>query len=211
MSHDTHLREKAIRLRTDQHMTLEQIVERLQLPKTTVYGWIRHLPIPRTNKQNAAQRKGTHSMQAKYKAQREAAYQQGWAEAPTLLQDATFRDFVVLYMAEGYKRDRNRVSICNSDKLIMQLAQRWLSKLSSRKLVYRIQYHVDQNLDEIKQYWAEAFAIRPEDIGLQRKSNSGKLAGRQFRSVYGVLEISIRDTNLRAKLQSWMDFIKQQW
>ncbi len=77
MSHDAHLREKAIRLRTDQHMTLEQIVERLQLPKTTIYGWIRHLPIPRTNKQNEAQRKGTQSMQAKYKAQRDAAYQQG--------------------------------------------------------------------------------------------------------------------------------------
>jgi hypothetical protein len=211
MSHDAHLREKAIRLRTDHNMTLEQIVERLQLPKTTIYGWIKHIPIPRTSKQTEAQIRGTQAMQAKYKSVRNNAYQQGWDEAPTLIQEPTFRDFVVLYMAEGYKRDRNKVSICNSDKSIVRLAHRWLCQLSAKNISYRIQYHVDQNLDELQHYWAEALNIRPENIALQRKSNSGKLSGRQFRSVYGVLEIAIRDTYLRAKLQAWMDFVKQQW
>jgi len=52
-----HLREKAIQLRTQHHMTLEEIMERLALPKTTIYYWIKDIPIPRTEKQTEAQRK----------------------------------------------------------------------------------------------------------------------------------------------------------
>lgn len=60
-----HLREKAISLRTTRHMTLDEIVERLALPKTTVYHWIKDLPIPRNS---------TAAMQAKFAALREKAY-----------------------------------------------------------------------------------------------------------------------------------------
>src|SRR5512145_1351785 len=104
-----HLRDKAIKMRTEQNYTLEEIMECLALPKTTVYYWIKDLPIPWTNKQSEAQRKGTAANQAKCAALRDQAYQRGLAEAPELLQDMTFRDFVVLYMAEGYKRNRNVV------------------------------------------------------------------------------------------------------
>lgn len=36
-------------------MTLDDIVDCLQLPKTTIYYWIKDIPIPRTQKQTAAQ------------------------------------------------------------------------------------------------------------------------------------------------------------
>src|SRR4051794_978129 len=98
-----HIREKAIRLRTEQHLTLDEITERLSLPKTTIYHWIKDLPAP-PRRQHWGQRQGTEAMQAKFAALREAAYQQGLAKVPALLQDLRLRDFVVLYMAEGTKR-----------------------------------------------------------------------------------------------------------
>jgi hypothetical protein len=52
-----HIREKAVSLRTEQHLTLDEIVERLSLPKTTIYHWIKDIPIPTTEKQTAAQRR----------------------------------------------------------------------------------------------------------------------------------------------------------
>ena len=123
-----HLRQKAIRLRTEQHLTLDAIVERLRLPRTTVYYWIRDLPIPPGKRRDSAptpgQRKAAAASRARYAAKREAAYRQGWAEAPELLQDPSFRDFVVLYMAEGYRRHRNRVSFVNSDARMVVLANR---------------------------------------------------------------------------------------
>ena len=164
--YDDHIREKAIRLRNEQKLTLDEIVERLQLPKTTIYGWIRDIPLPKgfSPAQSAAQQKGTRAMQAKYAALREKAYQQGWQEAPELLKDVTFRDFVVLYMAEGFKRTRNVVSFVNSDPNMIKLARRWISRYSAKKITYRIQYHVDQNLDELKTYWADLLGIVSGDI-----------------------------------------------
>ena len=51
----------------------------------------------------------------------------------------------------------------------------------------------------------------PSCIKATRKSNSGSLKGRQFRSVYGLLTLEMGDTYLRARLQAWMDFVRSQW
>lgn len=206
-----HLREKAISLRTTRHMTLDEIVERLALPKTTVYHWIKDLPIPRTSKQSEVQRNSTAAMQAKFAALREKAYQQGLAEVPELLQNPTFRDFVVLYMAEGYKRNRNMVSFVNSDPRMVKLAYYWMIRLTTRKLDFSIQYHADHDVIELKQFWAELLNIEAEKIKVLRKSNSNQLSGRQFRSVHGVLTVRVSDTYFRSRLESWMDIIKSQW
>src|SRR6266487_4621846 len=98
-----HLRDKAIELRTQHNMTLEDIVERLSLPKTTIYYWIKDLPIPRTEKQSDAQRARAAQVKQKYTLLREVAYEEGVALAPELLKDPTFRDFVVLYIPEAAK------------------------------------------------------------------------------------------------------------
>jgi hypothetical protein len=46
---------------------------------------------------------------------------------------------------------------------------------------------------------------------MQRKSNSGQLAGRTWRSKYGVLTVCTSDTLLRAELQAWMDCVRNAW
>jgi hypothetical protein len=79
------------------------------------------------------------------------------------------------------------------------------------KLRYRVQYHVDHDIEELQNYWAAHLNIQPDNVKPERKSNSGKLSGRQFRSKYGVISISVGDTYLRARLQAWMDFVKAQW
>lgn len=206
-----HLREKAISLRTKQQMTLDEIVERLALPKTTIYYWIKDIPIPRTSRQSETQRNSTIAMQAKFAALREKAYQQGQAEAPELLQNPTFRDFVVLYMAEGYKRNRNVVSFVNSDPRMIKLAYFWMTRLTTKKLDFSLQYHADHDVAELKQYWAELLNIKPEWIKVIRKSNSNQLTGRQFRSIHGLLTVRVSDTYFRSRLESWMDTIKSQW
>jgi AcrR family transcriptional regulator len=212
MSHKyAHLRQKAVELRTQRQMTLDEIVERLQLPKTTIYYWIKDLPILRTPRQNEGQQLGTKAMQAKFAALRQQAYEQGVTEAPRLMQDPTFRDFVVLYMAEGYKRNRNSVSFVNSDPKLMVLAHRWLSKFVRNPIRYRLQYHVDHDLEELRRYWANMLNVDPEIIRPLRKSNSNQLAGRQFRSIHGLLTLEMGDTYLRARLEAWMDFVKSQW
>ena len=207
-----HIRAKAIQLRTEQHLTLDEIVERLRLPKTTIYSWIKDIPISRrSERQHCGQQRATAAMQAKFAALREAAYQQGMAEAPTLLNDILFRDFVVLYMAEGTKRQRNTVAFVNSNAQMVCLAYHWIRHFTQNKIEFSLQYHSDHDIDELRQYWGRILDIQPGIIKVLRKSNSNQLSGRQFRSEYGLLTVRVGDTQFRARLQGWMDYIVTQW
>ena len=114
-------------------------------------------------------------------------------------------------MAEGTKRQRNKLGFVNSDARMVKLAHTWLKRLSNRSFFYGLQYHVDHDTDGLKQYWASVLDISTDIIHLTRKSNSNELTGRQFRSVYGLLSVETGDTYLRAKMQAWMDIIKCQW
>lgn len=206
-----HLREKAIKLRTEQNMTIDDLIECLQLPRGTIFYWIKDIPIPRTDKQTAAQRQRSQDNKDRAAAVRKNWYQEGLAEAPELLKDSTFRDFVVLYMAEGYKRNKNVVSFVNSDAKMMALAYRWMLRFGERKFGYSFQYHADHDVEELKKYWGGILDINPDIIKPMRKSNSNQLTGRKFRSVYGVMTVNIGDTRFRSRLQGWIDTVKAQW
>lgn len=92
---------------------------------------------------------------------REAAYAQGLEEFDSLASDATFRDFICLYVAEGYKRIRNIVFICNFDPAVMQLSVRWLRHLSTKPLTFRIQYHADQDLEDLCAFLGRTLDVAP--------------------------------------------------
>jgi hypothetical protein len=209
MAYPAYLRARARELRITKHLSLNELTERLALPKTTVYYWIKDLPLGRERRESP--QNGTRSMQAKYRRLREAAYEQGRAEFDELIQQPTFRDFVVLYIAEGYKRSRNRIAIGNSDECVVAMATSWLRRFAQKPLIFALQYHADQDLDELRAFWGRTLAIDGSTIRLQRKSNSGQLAGRSWRSEHGVLTVTINDTLLRARLQAWIDSVFAGW
>lgn len=211
MAYPAYLRQRARQLRVEKHLTLDELVERLALPRTTVYYWIRDLPLGKPRRASAGQRKGNLAMQAKYRALRENAYQQGVIEYDDLIEVPTFRDFVVLYIAEGYKRDRNRVALGNSDSRIVAIAAAWISAFSIKRLSYSLQYHADQDLAKLREHWGRELGIDGSQIALLRKSNSGQLRGRIWRSEHGVVTVCACDTLLRARLQGWIDSIQQEW
>lgn len=218
MAYPAYIREKAQWMRTERRMTLTEIAERLSIGKTTVWYWIKDLPVPelktgvQTPARIAAREKGVKSMQGKYKALRDAAYRQGWQEYDDLIAQPGFRDFVCMYIGEGYKKNRNVVSIANSDPRVIDLANMWMRRLNpERKLAYSVQYHADQDLERLKRFWAFRVGVEPDRIRLQRKSNSGQLKGRTWRSKWGVLTITMNDTYLRARLQAWIHRITDSW
>jgi arylsulfatase A-like enzyme len=116
-----------------------------------------------------------------------------------------------MYIGEGSKRNRNAVAICNSDPNVMVLADRWIRRFTRNPIRYSIQYHADQDPDELRRMWADLLDIDADEIRLQRKSNSNQLTGRTWRSRYGVLTISTSDTYFRARLQAWIDRIIAEW
>jgi len=215
MAHPAYLREKARKLRAERRLTIDELAERLALPRTTIYYWVRDMPIPGSGPgggfSTAAQRKGTRAMKRKYRLLREAAYRQGVEEYASLATEPTFRDFVCLYIGEGYKRSRNRVALSNSDPLVVLHSTRWMRRLSDRAPFFYLQHHADQDPERLVSFWSELLDAPPEDFRVQRKSNSNQLAGRTWRSRYGVLSVAISDTYLRARLQAWIDMTQRSW
>jgi excisionase family DNA binding protein len=210
-----YVREKARQLRLERRMSIDEIAERLALSRSTVYYWVRDLPIPGSGSGGGwpatAQRKGSMAMQAKYRRLREDAYEEGRAGFAMLAASPTFRDFICMYIGEGYKRNRDVVALCNSDPAVVALGDRWIKRFASNPVRYALQYHADQDLALVTAFWAQLVGCRPEDVRLQRKSNSNGLAGRSWRSVHGVLTVHTGDTLLRARLQAWMDCVRESW
>jgi hypothetical protein len=116
-----------------------------------------------------------------------------------------------LYIGEGYKRSRNTVSIANSDPAVIKLANQWLRKFSKRPVGYCVQHHADQRFKDLAEFWGGQLRVPPNQISFQRKSNSSQLKHRTWRSKYGVLTVRTNDTAFRARLQGWIDCLKQAW
>lgn len=211
MAYPDYVKEHARRLRTEKHLSIDEIAERLALPKTTIYEWVKDLPLGREKRWSVGQRRGTEAMQAKFKHLRDNAYAQGLAEFDDLVKRPTFRDFVALYVAEGYKRSRNTVSLCNSDDRVVAMAAGWLRALGATSLFYELQYHADQDLDELRRHWGDVLEIDGSVIRLLPKSNSGELHRRVWRCRYGVLAVKVHDTLLRSRLQAWIDRVRAEW
>ena len=133
MAYPPYLREKARRLRAEKRLTIDELADCLALSRTTIYYWVRDLPIERPTRQHAGQRLGNPAMQEKYRRLREAAYEEGVRLFESLSCDPPFRDFVALYIAEGSKRDRNVVALCNSDRAVVRVAAMWLRRLSTKR------------------------------------------------------------------------------
>lgn len=211
MAHPDYIRERAVQLRVEKKLTIDEIAERLSLGKTTIYYWVKDIPIPETERQSERRLKASRANSERARNRREDAYRKGALEFDELSSDPTFRDFVCMYLGEGSKRCRNTVCIANSDPAVITLGSRWIARLGQNKIRYSVQYHADQNLRELQEFWGGLVGVSPDKINLQRKSNSNHLTGRTWRSAHGVLSVSMGDTQLRARLEAWMDRLRSEW
>lgn len=183
------------------------------MSRTTVYFWVGDMPRPKrcTARSGLAHSKGNEAMQRKYKQLRDQSYALGRWEYSRLVPLPTFRDFVCLYIGEGYKRSRNTVSVANSDAAAMRLAVYWLDQFTTRRMIFSIQYHADQRPKTLRTYWSQELRMPGMEIEFTRKSNSGQLAHRNWRSKFGVLSVKVNDTCLRARVQGWIDCMRSEW
>ncbi len=170
-------------MRVERRMTIDEISARLALPRTTIFYWVRDLTVPRSAfDQRPASEASKRAAQAKRRARlkREAAYAEGLESFDSLCAlEPDFRDFVCLYLAEGHKRDRNSVSICNSDAAVMRLGNRWILRLASNPVDYTVQYHADQKPSQLRSFWGQELGIDEASFAYDgRPTAASSLSGR---------------------------------
>jgi hypothetical protein len=212
-----YIREKARKMRSEQHRTLDDIALQLAIPKTTVWYWIEDLPLAppgralQTPARRAARLRAARANSERAALIRKDAYVRGQGEFPALAEEPTFRDFVCIYIGEGYKRSRNTVAVANSDPRVIALCDVWIRHFATNKVTYSLQYHADHDPEELIRFWSDHLRAKPADFRHQRKSNSGQLNGRKWRSRYGVLTVRANDTAFRSRLQGWVDCVMDGW
>jgi hypothetical protein len=214
MAYPVYIREKARQLRIEKKQTIDELAERLAIPRTTIFGWVRDIEIPRKPNSGwpeSARIRANRATRAKYRGLRDAAYEDALLFYLHLIEIPSFRDFLILFITEGHRRSRHAVSVANSDPAVVRLAAHWMRVLSSAQLRYSIQFHADQRIEDLTAFWAEQLGIPGDVIQFQRKSNSGQLAGRTWRSRYGVLTVSAGDTYFREAMQAWTDCLRDTW
>jgi hypothetical protein len=114
------------------------------------------------------------------------------------------------YSCEGYRRSTWTLGLCNSDPSLIKYCTVWFKILNVRnkKIEYKIQLHVDQNEKDVKDYWKKFLGI--SKIQTIRKSNTGKMSGRNWNSKYGVLSILFHDSYMKTMLDTWIDLFKKE-
>jgi excisionase family DNA binding protein len=252
----------ARQLRVEQALTVDQLAERLALPRSTIYYWVRDLPLRAPRGEGAAGAGGeavvsegsegadaegsaarmAHATRAGEtqrvtRASRDAAYEEGLRSFEELAAQPTFRDFVCIYLLQGYKRDRTRVALTNSDPAVMRLVSRWIRRLTDRVPFLSIHYESDSNQSqspsEMRRFWSETVGADPCSIRVSATAageaprvamgSSGQagygatgMAAREPgearpRSRHGALTVTVEDTLLRARLQAWMHRTRESW
>jgi len=209
MKRYSHLKEKATKWR-EEGKSLTYICERLSLNKSTVHYWIKGIKYER-DKQTYGQQRGTQAMVRKYKTLRKEAYDKAFEEAPALLKNNYFRDFILLYMTEGFRRTGHSVNLANSNPAIVRTFNDWLIKLTEKDIKYILRIHDDHDVKAAVSYWSKYLGIGKKKIKVNLKNNTSRMKTRNWRNLHGILTVQCCDTYLRSAIEAYMDTVEKSW
>ncbi|MFI4991499.1 MAG: hypothetical protein ACHQHO_11385 [Solirubrobacterales bacterium] len=197
-------------LRVEQQLTVDELAARLSLPRSTIYYWVRDLPLRGGGPQARGDREHRCG-QVVSRVHSEAAYDEALETFEELSAQPTFRDFVCIYLVQGEQRDRTRVALTNSDPAVMRLVSRWLRRLTDRAPLLSLQCEPGQSLKELRRFWGEAIGAEPRAIRV-RGSGAAELGEDQPPGPpHGLLTVAVDDTLLRARLHGWMHRARESW
>lgn len=199
-------------LRVEQRLTVDELAARLSLPRSTIYYWVRDLPL-RGGGALGVPGDGEHRSARKVspRARSEAAYEEGLETFDELSAQPTFRDFVCIYLVQGEHRDRTRVALSNSDPAVMRLVSRWLRRLTDKAPSLSLRCGPGQSLKELRRFWGEVTGAEPRAIRVRgfcaEEAGEDPAPG----PPHGRLTVAVDDTLLRARLQGWMHRARESW
>jgi hypothetical protein len=215
MAHSTYLRRMARLLRVEQRLTVDQLAARLALPRSTVYYWVRDLPLGERAGggvgEGVGERAGRGAGKRASAIAGDAAYEDALRSFDDLAAQPTFRDFICLYIARGSTRERVKVSLSDSDTAVMRLANRWMLRLSDKSPLLSVRYEPGQSLTELRRFWSGVVGVQARTIRVHDEVDlpcDRHVAGH---ARHGVLTVSVEDALLRARLHAWICKTRDSW
>jgi hypothetical protein len=237
MAHSNYLRQMARLLRVEQRLSVDQLALRLALPRSTIYYWVRDLPLSTSASEGAAREgadapasvtavvavgsaRGDRSavragrapaLRSRSRQSSETAYEDGLRSFDDLDTQPTFRDFVCLYITRGCTREQAKVSLTDSDPAVIRLVNRWLLRLSDKSPLLSLEYGPDQRLAELRRFWGAIVGVEARTIRAQGVDAVDAQRQGGCGGRHGVLTLTVDDALLRARLQAWIGKTRDSW
>lgn len=212
-----HLREEAIRLRRS-GASYRQISDELGVSKSTLSGWLQHVPLTDEHRKALAQRRRSavqrraDALRAASRARHRSLVRESEGRIRGLTDRELFVAGVAAYWAEGTKTkpwgSRSSVRFTNSDPGMVTLFLRWLDLLGigRSELTFRVAIHESGDPEGATRFWSEVVGVPPSCF--QRptiKRHNPRTTRKNVASGYrGCLVIRVRrSTDLNARIEGW--------
>lgn len=201
--------------------TLTQICLELSVPKTTVYGWIKDMPVPIVDGESirtrasriCAARMGRRNKNAggknsknseRYRRNREFFYRKGWDEYDDVVAKTELRDFVSLYLAEGFKRTNHTINIVNTDPDIIVFCSRIIRRMAANTVTHKLICSEEERGDLLI-FWSNLLGLEPSAFQFMNKPKTSSR-----RATYGLMTVIACDVKLFSRLRAWMDRFREE-
>ena len=165
-------RTEALRLRLELNMSYSQIKERLNLSKSTLSYWLRDFPLSESriaelklagwSNGEASRERFRKTMREKKEKKAELVYKTQLKKLDGLPDIALFVAGLMLYLAEGDKKNIGRISIANTDYRTIKFFLSWLRKFMRVNIAsVRVQLHLyeNMNINEEFNFWTKALGL----------------------------------------------------
>lgn len=166
------LRRKAIELRQGKKMSYSAIQKELDIPKSTLSGWLREYPLSE-ERILELRRRGWRSGEASrerfrntMRKKRDMHFQELYKIEKQRLQkcteDSRYTAGLALYAAEGAKKDLYRISLANTDSTIILFFIRWLAEfldINKKELKFQLHLYKNMNIEKEIKYWKNSLKI----------------------------------------------------
>ena len=173
----TELRAAVLRLRLESNMSYSQIRKQLRVSKSTLSYWLRDFPLSEARIAELKLQgwtKGEVSRERFRKTMREIKdrkareiYKAQLEKLRNLPDIALFVSGLVLYLAEGDKKNLGRIGIANTDYRTIRFFIRWLERfmeVDPRKIKIQLHLYETMDIDEEFKFWHRALGFNSEQF-----------------------------------------------
>jgi transposase-like protein len=171
------LKQEAIRLRLDEEWSYNAIREKLGVSKSTLHEWLKYFPLSRERilvlrragwtKNQAKTERFRLTMAEKRERKEQEIYEKYMARFAKIEKESFFIAGLMLYLAEGGKKDRYRICIANTDARVIKLFMKWLCVFFGfSKERFRAMLHLYPTMDIAKEcrFWEETLELPKEQF-----------------------------------------------
>ena len=159
-------RDKALELRIEKQLGYRTIAKQLSVSKSTLSRWLKDVPLSEKrilqlrregwSRGEASRERFRNTMRAKRQKREQEIYNEQLKKFKIITQQSVFVAGLMLYLAEGDKKDPYHIGLANTDPEVIEFFLWWLYKFSNvNKEDVKLQLHLysSMNIEREQKFW----------------------------------------------------------